>query len=380
MEKGKPLIFSGAIGKGHDQAARALKDELYQRGYEADIVNIFHTIHPFFFRSVLGSYISALTVTPKLWGKAYYFTQEYQFYKLFDHLGTLFQKHYLSLIEEHNCPFIVTTYYFATAFLAKLKEINKINIPVYNVITDLALHPIFIRENVDAIFTGAHNLEYYADLYNIPIEKFHHTGIPIRENEAIGQPKAKIREELDLAPDQKIILISGGGLGLTDYDKVVEVLAQFPERLQILCMTAHNERALKKLANVETHHNVKAFGFIDDFTKYLAASDAVISKGGSVTLSEALACEVPLIIYNPVPGHEEENAKFLIDQGAAIKAEMTESLPLLLERVLYEEKYYEVLKQNAQRLKRPDAAKDCVSIILSMQKEIDSPNDESPIL
>ncbi|OIJ15293.1 hypothetical protein BKP35_05450 [Anaerobacillus arseniciselenatis] len=279
MEKGKPLIFSGAIGKGHDQAARAIKDELYQRGYEADIVNIFYTLHPFFFRSVLGSYISALTVTPKLWGKVYYFTQEYQFYKLFDHLGTLFQKHYLSLIQRHNCPFIVTTYYFATAFLSKLKERNEIHIPLYNVITDLALHPIFIRENVDANFTGALNLEYYANLYNMPIEKFHQTGIPIRQNESFWQPKSKIREELDLDPQQKTILISGGGLGLTNYNKVIEVLEQFQERLQILCMAAHNERALKKLEKVETHHNVKAFGFTDDFTKYLAASDVIISKG-----------------------------------------------------------------------------------------------------
>ena len=369
MEKGKPLIFSGAIGKGHDQAARALKDELYQRGYEADIVNIFHTIHPLFHKGVLDSYISALTMTPKLWGKAYYFTQEYRFYKVFDHLGTLFQKHFLSLIRRHNCPFIITTYYFATAFLAKLKERNELTIPLYNVITDIALHPIFIRKNVDANFTGAYNLEYYAELYNMPIDNFHQTGIPIRENDSIGKPKSLVREQLNLEPKQKTVLISGGGLGLTNYNKVIETLAQVSEPLQILCMTAHNERALKKLEKVETHHNVKAFGFIDHFTKYLAASDVIISKGGSVTLSEALACEVPLIIYDPVPGHEEENAKVLIDQGAAIKAEMSEAIPLLLERVLYEAKYYEVLKQSAKKLKRPNAAKDCVSMMLKSGKK-----------
>ncbi|WP_139192841.1 glycosyltransferase, partial [Anaerobacillus arseniciselenatis] len=104
---------------------------------------------------------------------------------------------------------------------------------------------------------------------------------------------------------------------------------------------------------------------------------SIFIEGGSVTLSEALACEVPLIIYNPVPGHEEENVKVLINQGAAIKAEMSEAIPLLLERVLYEAKYYERMKQSARKLKRPNAAKDCVSIILKrMEKEKDSPNDE----
>lgn len=364
--EGKPLIFSAAIGKGHDQIAKALKVELHHKGHDAKIINTFQSFHPMFHKVLLQSYVSALKMTPNLWGGIYYLTRDIRLYKIFDRLGTVFQERLLSLIEENKPPFIITTHYFAAAFLANLKKKGKCNLPLYTIITDLVMHPIYFRNEIDGYFTACDHLDEFAKQYNTPIEKFYQTGIPIRKIASLGRRKSDIRKELNLDKNQKTVLIAGGGLGLTKFDKVVYSLREFKETLQILCMTAHNEKAKEKVKHIKTHHNVKVYGFTDEFTKYLCASDAIISKAGSVTISEALTCNVPIIIYHPVPGHEEQNAQFLTDYGATIKAEMSDSIPLLLERVLYDDKYIEMMSNQAKKLKRPNAAKDCIETLLSI--------------
>jgi len=50
----------------------------------------------------------------------------------------------------------------------------------------------------------------------------------------------------------------------------------------------------------------------------MAVSDMAVTKAGGLTISEALAIGVPLVIHKPIPGQEEENAKFLLRHGAAV--------------------------------------------------------------
>ena len=50
----------------------------------------------------------------------------------------------------------------------------------------------------------------------------------------------------------------------------------------------------------------------------MSISDLVVSKPGGLTTSESLASNLPMIIINPIPGQEEENAEFLESHGVGI--------------------------------------------------------------
>jgi len=87
----------------------------------------------------------------------------------------------------------------------------------------------------------------------------------------------------------------------------------------------------------------------------MAVSDLVITKPGGLTSSETLAMGKPLFILNPIPGQEAANSDFLLQNGAAMKANRIEDLPFRLEKLLGSARLAEMAAA-AKRLGRPHAA------------------------
>jgi len=89
----------------------------------------------------------------------------------------------------------------------------------------------------------------------------------------------------------------------------------------------------------------------------MAVSDLLITKPGGLTTSEALALGKPLFILNPIPGQEAANSDFLLEHGAAAKANRVEDLPFRLGRLLGSKKLAGMARA-AAALGRPAAAAD----------------------
>ena len=70
--------------------------------------------------------------------------------------------------------------------------------------------------------------------------------------------------------------------------------------------------------NFNKRKNVKVLEFTNKVPELMAISDLVISKPGGLTTSESLASNLPMIIINPIPGQEEENAEFLESKGTGV--------------------------------------------------------------
>nr|WP_085449810.1 glycosyltransferase [Halalkalibacter krulwichiae] len=300
-------------------------------------------------------------------GRLYRYSEEYSWFLVMDQLGTFFCEKLNGIIKNQRTSVMISTHPFVTAFLSKLKRRKNLSIPLYTVITDLYLHPAYVRPEIDGYFTASPHIDQFANDYNVPISQLFCTGIPIKSIPDVSVPRWKIRNDLHLKPDEKTVLITGGGLGLGKYIEVLEKIENLEDQVQVLCMTGTNKDLEQKIKNFTSKHRVHVISYTDRFTDYLRASDIILSKAGGLTMAEALACETPILIYEPVPGHEEDNAKFLIDFGTAVKAEIIEDIPILLERMLYDEKHYNQLVNHARKLKKPDAAKHIAYVIKKLE-------------
>ena len=94
-------------------------------------------------------------------------------------------------------------------------------------------------------------------------------------------------------------------------------------------------------------------------------SDLVVTKPGGLTTTESLASQLPMVIINPIPGQEEENAEFLVENGIAIWIKKNDNVVEVLDQLFNDEQKLESMKENTQKLARLNSTKDICDILIN---------------
>lgn len=100
----------------------------------------------------------------------------------------------------------------------------------------------------------------------------------------------------------------------------------------------------------------------------MSISDLVITKPGGLTTSESLASKLPLIVINPIPGQEEENAEFLENSGAAIWIKKDSNPDAIINSILGDENKLNNMKENSIKLAKVNSTKDICEICLERRE------------
>jgi processive 1,2-diacylglycerol beta-glucosyltransferase len=132
-------------------------------------------------------------------------------------------------------------------------------------------------------------------------------------------------------------------------------LDKVPNEFQTVVVTGRNEELRRELAAQDRKHPTHILGFASNMHELMAIADLVVTKPGGLTSSEALALGKPLFILNPIPGQEAANSDFLLERGAAGKANRVEDLPYRIEQLLGSKKLAQMAAA-AKGLGRPQAA------------------------
>jgi processive 1,2-diacylglycerol beta-glucosyltransferase len=122
-----------------------------------------------------------------------------------------------------------------------------------------------------------------------------------------------------------VLLMASGGAGVGDLPSMVERVLGLgghdgkEGNFQVIAVAGRNVEAHGKLEALARRYpgRVVAIGFTNEIHKMMAASDLVVTKPGGLTVSECLALGKPMLLISPIPGQEEHNAGFLMEEGAA---------------------------------------------------------------
>jgi len=134
-------------------------------------------------------------------------------------------------------------------------------------------------------------------------------------------------------------------------------------------VTGRNEDLRRQLAACDRKHPTHVLGFASNMHELMATSDLIITKPGGLTSSEAMALGKPLFILNPIPGQEAANSDFLLERGAANKANRVEDLPYRIDQLLGSQKLGE-MSRAARLIGRPNAAEDiCKEVVSRLSTE-----------
>lgn len=192
---------------------------------------------------------------------------------------------------------------------------------------------------------------------NIPESKVFVTGIPISSRFLQKYDKQEILEEFNLQNNKKTILFFGGGefgLGKSKTFEIFETLVKDFNNIQIIAIAGKNEKMKLKFEKIVEENNkqdyVKVLEYTNKVPELMAISDLVVSKPGGLTTSESLASNLPMIIINPIPGQEEENAEFLEEKGIGIWIRKNDSAYEIFKDLFSNPEKLEKMKKNTEIL------------------------------
>ena len=131
------------------------------------------------------------------------------------------------------------------------------------------------------------------------------------------------------------------------------------DEFQIMVVCGNNAKLRRELeVKQKSEPRLKrVFGFVDSMDELMALSDLLITKPGGITVSESMAMGVPMIFIEPIPGQEEANADYLVEQSVGVKAR---NLPVLLHKLgllVKNPRRLAEMSKRAKAISRPDAAK-----------------------
>jgi len=110
---------------------------------------------------------------------------------------------------------------------------------------------------------------------------------------------------------------------------------------------------------------VIGLGFVDNMAEYMVAADILVTKAGPGTISEAAAVSLPVLLTSFLPGQEEGNVDYVLenDFGAYVNDNDPSGVAEEVIRWLRNEDKYQELSRNARRKGAPNAARDIASAI-----------------
>jgi len=207
---------------------------------------------------------------------------------------------------------------------------------------------------------------------SLPAEKVKIIGIPVRPDLMNGnQDRAAIRRSLGWREDLFTVLAIGSKRVEHLYD-ALSVLNHSGFHLQLVIASGGDEEFYQRCQETEWHVETHVYNFVDEMGTFMSAADCVLGKAGGLTVSEALACGLPLILVDVIPGQEIGNAVHVVSGNAGVLAnDPTEVLEAMAHWLEKERNHYHQQAQNARRLGRPRAAFDIAEQIwaLAMSRE-----------
>jgi processive 1,2-diacylglycerol beta-glucosyltransferase len=234
-------------------------------------------------------------------------------------------------------------------------------------VTDFEAHALWMEAGVDLYCVAQPETKAGLVARGVPEDRVIATGIPIAAKFQKPIDASAVRRQMGWRDDLPVLLVLSGGFGMGPVREILDHLDQAASTFQVVVVCGKNEELRCGLAIRNPKHPTHVLGFVTNMHELMAVSELVLTKPGGLTSSESLAMGKPLFILNPIPGQEAANSDFLLEHGAAVKANRLEELPFRIDKLLGTGKQ-RALSKAAAELGRPRAAEGvCREVLLRLE-------------
>ncbi|MDE6837528.1 MAG: glycosyltransferase [Acutalibacter sp.] len=364
----KILLLTAATGGGHIRAANAVEEYIRENtGWNVRTVDCLKAVGRLLDKTVCDSYLFMAKKAPMLFGRLYKRTNKQNMIShLVPKLSGLFSNMLYPAIEGYNPDVIITTHPFATEMVADLKRDGLVKAPLICVITDYGAHRAYIAREVDSYVVASDDMVPELREFGVPLEKICPFGIPVHGVFFDPQDQKMLLRQLSLDPELPTLLFMAGSFGVSNIIKLYRDLAATQVKMQIIVITGRNQKlfeAFEKEIEAAPAIPTRLIYFTDEVEKYMHAADLLVTKPGGLTVSEALACNLPMAVFDAIPGQEEDNARFLKTHDMCVRIEKGSDFAQEISQLLQEKKRLQAMRENCAGFDKSQSMPNMLSLI-----------------
>jgi processive 1,2-diacylglycerol beta-glucosyltransferase len=401
MKSRSLLILSVSAGAGHVRAAEALRARAAEAypDIQATHIDLMEWVPSVFRKVYAESFLYVVEKHPEIWGYLYgrsdkpprEYSKTEALRKALERLNTV---RFMKLLKDLAPDQVICTHFLPAQLLSRKIRKGVFNLPVWVTVTDFDVHRLWIHEHMAGYFAASQEVAYRMADKGVDPGIIQVTGIPIMPAFAgtaggaapdgasvdgatpLARPapldKAECARSLGLDPSRPVLALMAGGAGVGagtgggGLEATAARLLALPGDFQLVALAGRNEKLLADLKTLAQAHPGRFFpmGFTRTIERLMKAADLAITKPGGLTASECLAMGLPMILVNPIPGQEERNADYLLENGAALKAYDGAGLEFRVRALLSDPTRLAALGAKARALGKPHAAGDILERVL----------------
>lgn len=370
----KILILYAKYGGGHYSAAKAIQKHLDNTyNVETELIDFMEYANKILNSITIKAYNKMAKDAPKLWGKIYAKSQRGILGGISTSANKLMSSKINKLLKQTNPDIVVSTHPFSSQMVSYLKQKGKISCKLVTVLTDFAPHDQWLigHKFANDFCVSNEKMQKYLLNYGINKEKIHVTGIPLSDKFLETFDKSKIFKEFELNENNPVILFFGGGefgLGKSTNLQILNALIHNLPTYQIIAISGKNKKMNEKfnelVKNANATNRVKVFDYTNKVPELMSISSLVVTKPGGLTTSESLASSLPILIINPIPGQEEENAEFLENHHVGIWLKNTDNIDEFIQNLFSDDTKLKNMRENTKLVAKKNATSDICKIIM----------------
>ena len=362
-DKKRFLILTSDSGFGHRSSANSIAKALtlqHPSDVEVSIVNpIFEESVASFLKKAELSYDSNVKNHPAIYRFAYEISESPSIKNLMeDTLTFALQKTLRQLLTEWPPNAIASTNQMFNAPVTSVLSDLDLHIPFFTIVTDLAeVHAMWFNEGPDHYYVASERVKAKALTLGMDPNKITISGIPVDPAFKLSEASPQeMRLKLGIDPDLTTLLVVGSKRVSGIFENLV-ILENISEPFQVVAIAGGDDDLNQRLNEHAWPFPIHVENYVDNVPEWMQAADLLVTKAGGLILSEGLAAGLPIILIDYLPGQEEGNVDFILDNDAGVIAETPEIFYQTVASWLKEhQKRLTARAQNARALGRPDAA------------------------
>lgn len=375
MRPKRVLILMSNTGGGHRASAEALRAGFlacYGDQVQVDVIDLLIEHLPWPLNWLPHTYTFLIKDTAWLWKLLWQTSNHPMTIRRLSMIVARWGERDVTKVFASYAPdLIISVHPLVQEFSLRALRHMRRRIPFVIVVTDLATaHPLWFHPAVDGCYVASKEAYQRARRAGLTPEQLHLFGLPIRP--VFAQPTAsreELRRKLGLDAQLPAVLIMSGGEGVGPIAQVAEqvnagLATEEGPVGQMVIICGRNQHLQERLQSQRWVIPVQICGFVENMDEWMAACDCIVTKAGPGTIAEALSSGLPIILSGFIPGQEEGNIPYVLDNRVGVYRETPAAIAQTVSEWFTERsEEFEQMQFAARALGRPQATRQIVESI-----------------